>query len=150
MIRISETITTIAMLAALLSQSGQGQTSFLGTSNTGKTPPVGKTENEQLWHEKVDDLLYQRFSASALSMLVRRPFSCQLEIKFTITRDRKIQDIKIISIEHPAGNSEFEASVMHAMKWLNGHELLEFPSEYKRATIQKRCVYSRDFGKLSM
>ncbi len=89
------------------------------------------------WHKRVAGAIYSRFNGLATTAFKQsKPMAC--EVAYTVTRDRKIQNIQLIQ---KSPNIVFNTMVYGVVKSMNGDPLLDFPQGSARQTVDKSGTF---------
>jgi len=89
------------------------------------------------WHKRVAGAIYSRFNGLATTAFKQsQPMAC--EVAYTVTRDRKIQNIQLIQ---KSPNIVFNTMVYGVVKSMNGDPMLDFPQGSARQTVDKSGTF---------
>ncbi len=117
-------------------QGGVGTQRFPLSAEQEEQHPQMKLAWDQ-WHKRVAGAIYSRFNGLATTAFKQsQPMAC--EVAYTVTRDRKIQNIQLIQ---KSPNIVFNTMVYGVVKSMNGDPLLDFPQGSARQTVDKSGTF---------
>jgi len=90
------------------------------------------------WHKRVSQAIDQRFNKLA-QMLFKHGPSLVCRVSYTVTKDGRIDDVRVLQ---PSPNATYNSMVVAVITSMHGSQYLKFPPTSKRQSMEKTDTFS--------